>query len=243
VGRVRPGVGTERPEGQAADVGERALRPVEEARQTELGTGPRGETASSVEDVGSKDVGRVDRVGQGDERHHVDGTQSWMDAGVRAEINERHGGGHHLAGRLLDYLQGTSECEHRTVMLGVRVDIEYGVTAGGAYRGDDRVIPPLTPRWTTSAAAVHASDGDGVTHPAATEHPAALTFRLAAPHTVIDSFLECVLQTGLGHRALGADALGSLYPDSVARKENRGRHVLALSHAHPFRIHCPSIDL
>ena len=82
-----------------------------------------------------------------------------------------------------------------------------------------------------------------MTDPAATEHPAALTLGLAAPDAVIHSLFKGILQAGFRHRALGADALSCLYADTVARKENGGRQLSALSHAHPFRIHGPSIRL
>ena len=39
------------------------------------------------------------------------------------------------------------------------------------------------------------------------------------------------------------DSLCGLDPDTVTRKENCGRQVLALAHAHPFRIHGPSRGL
>jgi hypothetical protein len=60
---------------------------------------------------------------------------------------------------------------------------------------------------------------------------------------VIDALFEGILEAGLRHRALGADSLRGLHADSIARKEDGGRHVSTFPHGHPFHIHCPSIDL
>ena len=78
---------------------------------------------------------------------------------------------------------------------------------------------------TTAAPLGQRSDSHGVADPAATEHPTALAFGLAAPHAVVDPLLERILEAGVGHRALGTDALSGLYADAVTRKENGGGQV------------------
>jgi hypothetical protein len=71
----------------------------------------------------------------------------------------------------------------------------------------------------TSAAVDHTSDSNGVTNPTPAKHATTLTFGLASPYAVIDTFFEGILEAGLGHRALGADALCCLNAHAVARKE------------------------
>ena len=78
------------------------------------------------------------------------------------------------------------------------------------------------------------SDGEQVAGGSATlQHPASLAFRGAAPHAVVDSVVEGVVEALCRYRARGADALGNLNPDAVAREEGGGWVVLAVAVVHP----------
>ena len=76
---------------------------------------------------------------------------------------------------------------------------------------------------------------------AALQHPAALALGGAAPHAVVDAVVEGVVEALGRYWAGGADALGNLYPDAVAREEGGGRVVLAVAVIHPGGgvIHVP----
>lgn len=78
------------------------------------------------------------------------------------------------------------------------------------------------------------SDGEQVAGgSAALQHPASLALGGAAPHAVVDAVVEGVVKALCRHRAGGADALGNLDPDAVAREEGGGRVVLAVAVIHP----------
>ena len=64
------------------------------------------------------------------------------------------------------------------------------------------------------------SDGEQVAGgSAALQHPASLALGGAAPHAVVNAVVEGVVEALGCHWAGGADALGNLNPDAVARKE------------------------
>src|ERR1700733_1893123 len=95
-------------------------------------------------------------------------------------------------------------------------------------------IPPVVSGRTFS-------DADDPGDPPTPEHAPTFALGFAAPHAVIDPLVQCVLQAGLGHRALGADSLGRLHPHSVAREEDGRGKVLALPQVHPLGVHGSSV--
>lgn len=78
------------------------------------------------------------------------------------------------------------------------------------------------------------SDGEQVAGGSATlQHPAPLALGGAAPHAVVNAVVEGVVEALGRYWAGGADALGNLNPDAVAREEGGGRVVLAVAVVHP----------
>src|SRR6476646_11445233 len=72
---------------------------------------------------------------------------------------------------------------------------------------------------------------------AALQDAAALTLRAATPHPVVDAVGEGVLETGLPHRAVGADPPCDLDAHAITRKEGRWGDFPAQAPCHPLGLH------
>ncbi len=64
-----------------------------------------------------------------------------------------------------------------------------------------------------------------------------LALRGGTPHAVVDSMLKCVLEALFFDGAGAADLFGGLNPDAIAREEDCGRVVVAVTCGHPRRVH------
>jgi hypothetical protein len=138
------------------------------------------------------------------------------------------------------------------MMIRIGVDIEHASTACVSKGVDRRLVATLTDiddalGWRSgcdhAGRCAARSDRNDLTNPTTTEQPATLTLGFAAPDAMFDVLIEGILETRLGHRALGTDALGYLHADSIAWKEDLGCEISAFPLAHPFRIHGPSKGL
>lgn len=83
------------------------------------------------------------------------------------------------------------------------------------------------PRWAGSEAV------DRDTYSAGLEDATPLAFRGTSPDAMVDAVLKRELETGIDHRAGGADSLRHLNTHSVAREERIGGEVAADSGVHP----------
>ena len=132
------GVGCERGERPRRTSGRRALRSVEEAGDVEDVAGPRGEARPGRPGRPPTAVDGPSAVGQGDERHHVDGAQPGVHPAVGGEVDGVDGRGGHRPGRRLDVGQRAAEGQDRAVVVRVGVDVEEAVAAGRRHRGRRR---------------------------------------------------------------------------------------------------------
>ena len=73
-------------------------------------------------------------------------------------------------------------------------------------------------------------------HPTATHDSAALTFRRATPHAVVDAVRERVLQALGLDAALRADLAGPIDPDAVGGEELRRGERTASCLQHPLLV-------
>jgi len=67
----------------------------------------------------------------------------------------------------------------------------------------------------------------------ALEHPASLSFGGSAPHAVVDTVVEGVVQALVCHRAGGTNALCYLNADPIAGEEGGGGMVFTVAVIHP----------
>ncbi len=65
------------------------------------------------------------------------------------------------------------------------------------------------------------------------QHPASLPLGGATPHAMVDAVVEGVIEALCRDWAVGADALGHFYADTIAREEGGGGMVLAVAVIHP----------
>ena len=86
----------------------------------------------------------LDRAVEGDERHHVEGADARMDAGVLAHgAPLRHGAGEGPHGDRGVGLARTGEREHAAVVVGVAVDVEERRSARRGQGVDHGVVAAL----------------------------------------------------------------------------------------------------
>ena len=125
--RGGPGVGEERREGPAPDLGQAPFGAVDEAGQPQLVAGPGGE-AVSRRDGRAEVTADPDRAPAGIQRHegnHVECAQPRVDPLVAAQVDVPHRGPRHRPHGLLETWPRPPRRQHRPVVVAVAVHVEH----------------------------------------------------------------------------------------------------------------------
>ena len=251
MGRDRSGLGIEPRQKPVSARSGGFARARRESREGPGRPGPPGESITGADGTAQVAFAHQGAPGtvDGYEGDDVEGTETRVDTLVPTEIDQLDCSPGHAPDGLFEVASGQGE--NGAVMIGIAVHVQDDGPPGSGNGADDHLVATLTDIDHTAQVGPAARLGGApatarhriTSGPKATgtgdepEDPSPLPLRRTAPHAVVDSVGEGVLETrGLG-RALVTDASGHLNADPVTRKEDRRIQLPAPTPSHPVGVH------